>query len=131
MITATIRLIVFSAEAAGATLPGGPGMQLNAALNKLARNPRDVDALIEAGKASAAIGDAEAAMGFYRRADQLQPTNANIKAGLAGAMVMAEDPYGAIPLFEAAIVMVWGGARAWGSAGGRGSACVRRLRAPK
>ncbi len=83
-------------------LPGGPGMQLNAALNKLARNPRDVDALIEAGKASAAIGDAEAAMGFYRRADQLQPANANIKAGLAGAMVMAEDPYGAIPLFEAA-----------------------------
>ncbi|MFN5243927.1 MAG: tetratricopeptide repeat protein, partial [Novosphingobium sp.] len=83
-------------------LPGGPGMQLNAALIKLARNPRDVDALIEAGKASAAIGDAEAAMGFYRRADQLQPANANIKAGLAGAMVMAEDPYGAIPLFEAA-----------------------------
>ena len=83
-------------------LPGGPGMQLNSALGKLARNPRDVTALIEAGKASAAIGDAEAAMGFYRRADQLQPANANIKAGLAGAMVLAEDPYGAIPLFEAA-----------------------------
>ncbi|MFZ5745646.1 MAG: SPOR domain-containing protein [Pseudomonadota bacterium] len=83
-------------------LPGGPGMQLNAALGKLARNPRDVAALIEAGKASAAIGDAEAAMGFYRRADQLQPTNANIKAGLAGAMVLAEDPYSAIPLFETA-----------------------------
>lgn len=83
-------------------LPGGPGMQLNAALSKLARNPRDVGALIEAGKASAAIGDAEAAMGFYRRADQLQPGNANIKAGLAGAMVLAEDPFAAIPLFEAA-----------------------------
>ena len=83
-------------------LPGGPGMQLNAALGKLARNPRDVDALVEAGKASAAIGDPEAAMGFYRRADQLQPANANIKAGLAGAMVLAEDPFGAIPLFEAA-----------------------------
>lgn len=83
-------------------LPGGPGMMLNAALTKLARNPRDVTALIEAGKASAAIGDAEAAMGFYRRADQLQPTNANVKAGLAGAMVLAEDPYSAIPLFETA-----------------------------
>lgn len=83
-------------------LPGGPGMMLNAALNKLARNPRDVTALIEAGKASAAIGDAEAAMGFYRRADQLQPANPNVKAGLAGAMVLAEDPYSAIPLFETA-----------------------------
>ena len=83
-------------------LPGGPGMALNSALGKLARNPRDVTALIEAGKASAAIGDAEAAMGFFRRADQLQPTNANVKAGLAGAMVLAEDPYSAIPLFETA-----------------------------
>lgn len=77
-------------------------MQLNAALSKLARNPRDVAALIEAGRASVAIGDAEAAMGFYRRADQLQPGNSNIKAGLAGAMVLAEDPFAAIPLFEAA-----------------------------
>lgn len=83
-------------------LPGGPGMQLNTALGKLARNPRDIDALVEAGKASAAIGDAAAAMGFYRRADQLQPANANIKAGLAGAMVLAEDPFSAIPLFETA-----------------------------
>ena len=83
-------------------LPGGPGMKLDSALGKLARNPRDVNALIEAGQASAAIGDAEAAMGFFRRADQLQPANANIKAGLAGAMVLAEDPFTALPLFEEA-----------------------------
>ena len=83
-------------------LPGGPGMKLDSALGKLARNPRDVNALIEAGQASAAIGDAEAAMGFFRRADQLQPANANIKAGLAGAMVLAEDPFSALPLFEEA-----------------------------
>ena len=83
-------------------LPGGPGMKLDSALGKLARNPRDVNALIEAGQASAAIGDAEAAMGFFRRADQLQPATANIKAGLAGAMVLAEDPFSALPLFEEA-----------------------------
>lgn len=80
-------------------LPGGPGLRLNAALTRLSRNARDVDALIEAGQAAAAIGDAEAALGFYRRADQLRPGNANIKAGLAGAMVLGDDPYGAIPLF--------------------------------
>lgn len=83
-------------------LPGGPGMQLNSALGKLARSPRDVAALVEAGQASAAIGDAEAAIGFFRRADQLQPANANIKAGLAGAMVLGEDPYSAIPLYAEA-----------------------------
>jgi len=94
-------------------LPGGPGMKLDSALGKLARNPRDVNALIEAGQASAAIGDAEAAMGFFRRADQLQPANANIKAGLAGAMVLAEDPFSALPLFWP---MTWLAITNWPSA---------------
>ncbi|MFN5901710.1 MAG: SPOR domain-containing protein, partial [Novosphingobium sp.] len=80
-------------------IPGAPGMRLNAALGRLARNPRDLGALVEAGQASAAIGDADAAIGFFRRADQLKPADANIKAHLAGAHVLAEDPYSAIPLF--------------------------------
>ncbi|MCZ8324812.1 MAG: SPOR domain-containing protein [Sphingomonadaceae bacterium] len=83
-------------------IPGAPGMRLNEALGRLARNPRDVDALVDAGKAAAAIGDAEAAIGFYRRADQLRPGNANIKAGLASALVLSEDPFSAIPLYREA-----------------------------
>lgn len=80
-------------------IPGAPGMRLNTALGRLARNPRDLTALVDAGQASAAMGDADAAIGFFRRADQLKPGDANIKANLAGAHVLAEDPYNAIPLF--------------------------------
>ncbi|MFM5885307.1 MAG: SPOR domain-containing protein [Novosphingobium sp.] len=79
-----------------------PGDGLNAALSRLARNPRDIDALIEAGVASLAAGDGDAAIGFYQRADALSPDTARIKAGLAGAYVLTGDPASAIPLFDAA-----------------------------
>ncbi len=78
------------------------GMRLNDALGRLARNPKDVPALIEAGTASLELGDAQASIGFYQRALQDQPGNAGIKASLAGAYVMAEDPFTAIELFDEA-----------------------------
>lgn len=83
-------------------VPGGDGMRLNAALSRLARNPRDIDALIDAGVASLAAGDGDAAIGFYQKADALSPNNARIKAGLAGAYVLTGDPASAIPLFDTA-----------------------------
>ncbi|WP_140420561.1 SPOR domain-containing protein [Novosphingobium sp. B 225] len=80
-------------------IPGGKGMKLNDALGRLARNPQDVDALIGAGRASMEIGDLDAAVGFFQRADRLAPGNARVKAGLAGAFALSEDPFTAIPLF--------------------------------
>ena len=79
-----------------------PGMRLNDALGKLAKNPQDVDALTEAGRASLDLGDGQAAIGFYRRALAIQPDNARIKAGLASAYVLSEDPFTAIELFDEA-----------------------------
>lgn len=79
-----------------------PGMRLNDALARLARNPQDVDALGAAGQASLDLGDAQAAIGFYRRALSIQPANARIKAGLAGAYLLNEDPFTAIDLFDEA-----------------------------
>lgn len=78
------------------------GMQLNDALGLLARNPQDVTALIGAGRASMEIGDLDAAVGFFQRADRLAPGNAQVKAGLAGAYAQSEDPFTAIPLFTEA-----------------------------
>jgi len=78
------------------------GSSLNAALNRLARNPRDLAALIDAGKAALMMGDVDAAVGFFARADQLSPDNMQVKAGLAGALVRSENPYDAIPLFTEA-----------------------------
>jgi Flp pilus assembly protein TadD len=83
-------------------VPGGQGMKLNEALNRLARNPQDIEALLAAGKASLDLGDVQAAVGFYQRAAALAPDNGRVKAGLAGAYVLSEDPFTAIPLFEQA-----------------------------
>lgn len=84
------------------SLPDRGNQPLNAALARLARNPRDADALISAGNAALAMGDVDAAVGFFTRADEASPGNPRVKAGLAGALVRSENPFEAIPLFEAA-----------------------------
>lgn len=83
-------------------LPSSEALQLNAALSKLARNPRDVNALIEAGAAASDMRDYEAAVGFYRRAEQISGGDARVKAGLASALLNDGDPYSALPLFAEA-----------------------------
>ena len=85
-------------------IPAQGSMKLNAALGRLGRNPRDVPALIDAGIAALEMGDVDAAVGFYRRADTLSPGNSQVKAGLAGAYVRNGDPFTAIPLFAEAAV---------------------------
>jgi len=81
---------------------GGEGMKLNDALGRLARDPRDVDSLLDAGRASLDLGDIDAAIGFYERAGALAPGNPRAKAGLAGAYVLRGDPFTAITLFREA-----------------------------
>ncbi len=90
------------AQAVVQSLPGGASQMLNAALARLGRDPRDLGALIDAGNAALMMGDVEAAIGFFARADQLSPNNMRVKAGLAGALVRSENPYDAIPLFAEA-----------------------------
>jgi tetratricopeptide (TPR) repeat protein len=72
------------------------GKALNTALERLAKDPRSVDALIDAGKAAIALGDNEAALGFFTRADQVAPTNAAVKAAIAGARLHLDDPVEAL-----------------------------------
>jgi Flp pilus assembly protein TadD len=75
---------------------------LNAALQRLARNPRDVAAMVDAGEASLAVGDTDAAVGFFTQAEEISPQNPRIMLGLARASVRARDPLKAIGLFNAA-----------------------------
>ena len=82
--------------------PNSDSMNLNEALTRLGRNPRDSQALIDAGQAALAIGDVDAAVGFFSRADQVSPGHSQVKAGLARALVRNGNPYDAIPLFEEA-----------------------------
>ncbi|MFM6931608.1 MAG: tetratricopeptide repeat protein, partial [Novosphingobium sp.] len=83
-------------------LPGPESQSLNAALARLGRNPKDVNALIDAGNAALALGDVDAAVGFFANADQITPNSPRVRAGLAAALVQNGNPYDAIPLFTEA-----------------------------
>jgi Flp pilus assembly protein TadD len=78
--------------------PDTDSMKLNEALTRLGRNPRDGQALIDAGQAALSIGDVDAAVGFFSRADQVSPG----KAGLGRAQVHNCNPLEAIPQFDVA-----------------------------
>jgi tetratricopeptide (TPR) repeat protein len=86
------------------SLPSGASQKLNAALARLARDPRDVSAFVDAGDAASEMGDLEAAVGFYRRAEQFAASDPRVKAGLAHALVLQGKPADAIPLFAQADV---------------------------
>ncbi|WP_170304593.1 tetratricopeptide repeat protein [Croceicoccus estronivorus] len=75
---------------------------LNNALQRLAANPRDAGALVDAGFASLNVGDVDAAVGFFSRADAVDPGNARAQAGLGAAYVRSENPYDALLMFEEA-----------------------------
>ncbi|KQM19112.1 tetratricopeptide repeat protein [Novosphingobium sp. Leaf2] len=83
-------------------IPGVERKNLNAALARIGRDPRDVAALTDAGDAARQLHDYAAALGFYKRAQEVDPGNGRVQAGLASALVMTGDPVGAITAFNAA-----------------------------
>ncbi len=83
-------------------LPSAESQELGRALERLSRNPNSVDALVAAGNAALAVGDADAAVGFFGRAEERAPQNIEVMLGLASVAVRAGDPLRAIGLFDAA-----------------------------
>ena len=83
-------------------IPSVDPQKLSDALTRLGRDPRDVNALMDAADAARSLGDYDASIGFYRRAEDLSPNNARIKSGLASALVLSGDPVAAIPVFAEA-----------------------------
>lgn len=84
------------AEPAGAA-------ELRAAMRRISLNPSDADAMADAGNAALALGDANAALNFFTRANSLRPGNSRIVAGLATATVRTENPFEALRLFDQAV----------------------------
>lgn len=83
-------------------MPTGEVNALNAALQRLAQNPQSVDALIDAGTAALQLGDIDAAIGFFGRADELSPGNPRAKLGMAAGFMRSERPIEALRLFSEA-----------------------------
>ena len=86
-------------------LPPAPGAALRGYLTALADNPQNLEALIGAGRAALDMGDAEAALNFFSRADQVSPRNPRVKAGMASTLAELGQPQPALRLFADALAL--------------------------
>ncbi len=82
--------------------PLDPAAQLAENLKALARDPFNVDALLLAGGGALAVGDPNAAFGFFARAEELSPGNYRAKIGLGSALTLMEKPRDALRAFDEA-----------------------------
>lgn len=82
--------------------PAG-AVELRDAMRRISFNPSDADALADAGNASLLLGDANAALNFFTRANAIRPNNSRIVSGLAIATVRTENPFEALRLFDDAV----------------------------
>ena len=106
-IPAAILLAAVSAPA-GAQTGGGDqaaAVELRHALERLAKRPTDSDALLDAGNAALILRDYDSALGFFSRAESLQPSSGRVKSGLATAQLYSENPVEALKLYDQAIAL--------------------------
>lgn len=68
----------------------------------LAINPRDYNALLGAGRAALRLNDAQAAVGFFGRAEELNPAHWAPKAGQGSALTQMGEGNAALGMFEQA-----------------------------
>ena len=71
-------------------------------VRQLASDPKDFDALIGAGKSALEIGDAQAAAGFFARADDVNPHSPLPQAGMGAVSVLNGDARAALSYFARA-----------------------------
>jgi Flp pilus assembly protein TadD len=71
-------------------------------LRTLATDPKDFATLIGAGRAAIELGDAQAAAGFFARADEVNPRSPLPQAGMGAAQVISGNPQAALPYFTRA-----------------------------
>lgn len=72
---------------------------LASAMGRIGTDRTDATALIDAGRASLALDNPQAALGFLTRAGQLRPTDGTVAALTGAAMVQLERPGEAMELF--------------------------------
>src|SRR5437764_14299151 len=71
-------------------------------IRNLAASPKDFESLIGAGRAALALGDPQAAAGFFARADEVNPRSPLPQAGMGAVSVANGEPQAALPYFKRA-----------------------------
>ena len=79
-----------------------PAAALARYVRALADDPKDFQALIGAGRAALALGDTQAAAGFFARADDVNPRSPLPQAGMGAVQVAKGEPRAALPYFTRA-----------------------------
>jgi Flp pilus assembly protein TadD len=79
-----------------------PAAALARYVRTLASDPRDFQSLIGAGKSALELGDAQAAAGFFARADEANPRSPLPQAGMGAVAVANGEPQAALPYFKRA-----------------------------
>lgn len=102
VLAASVAAVTGHAQEVVQPLPSPYSEKLSAALQRLARNAGDVDALLDAGEAALELRDVPGAMGFFGRAKDVSPNNGRVSLGLARAYTMARRPVEALRLFSEA-----------------------------
>jgi Flp pilus assembly protein TadD len=85
-------------------VPGsdGPGEALSRNLRSLAENPKSIFALTGAGKAALELGDPQAAITFFGRAEEQAPRDGRIKMWIGASLVQMQQAQGALKFFAEA-----------------------------
>lgn len=79
-----------------------PAAALARYVRTLASDPKDFEALIGAGRSALELGDAQAAAGFFARADEIDPRSPLPHAGMGAVSVALGEPQAALPYFKRA-----------------------------
>jgi len=104
LVACACSLAAASASAQGSYSPydESPAAALARYVRTLASDPKDFESLIGAGKAALELGDAQAAAGFFARADEVDPRNPAPQAGMGAVSVANGEPQAALPYFKRA-----------------------------
>jgi Flp pilus assembly protein TadD len=77
-----------------------PDDALSRNLRSLAANPKSTPALMGAGKAALDLGDPQAALTFFARAEEQLPNDGRIKMWIGTALVQLQQPHAALKFFR-------------------------------
>lgn len=104
LVACACTLAAAPASAQGSYSPydESPAAALARYVRTLASEPKDFEALIGAGKAALELGDAQAAAGFFARADEVDPRSPQPQAGMGAVSVANGEPQAALPYFKRA-----------------------------
>lgn len=92
-------MLLALAPAAAQSSAERPSDALSRHLRMLAQNPKSISALMGAGKAALDLGDPQAAITFFARAESQAPRDGRIKMWIGSALVQMQQPRSALKFF--------------------------------